>query len=197
MLVFGYDLSKAPWSMVAYIVASAIALVYGTNYVNSMNNIRGIVFGIGAFLVFLYFGIKWFGAPIVSTTSWPPQINMCPDYLTYISGFTSTSRESKAITGGCVDMLGVGTGLNPLSVVTSDTARALSGATATPTAANIFQYTSADLKGADKATLTEICARCQYLGITWEGVYDGDTCVGMASSAAKDAKLQRCLNSGV
>jgi len=195
MIIFGYDLTKAPWLMIAYILVSIVGLLYGTNYVLSMNQARGVIFGLGGFLVLAYFGIRWFGTRIPELKSWPPVINMCPDYLTYIT-VPSTTINSKTITKGCIDMLGVrsGEGANTLQKTEPSTAEAYKSGPTSPTALTIFEYTSADVKAATKASdLQAICARCQVAGVTWEGVYDGDSCVGVSTSANTQAAVEQCL----
>ena len=96
MIVFGLDLAKVNWYLVLYILVSIAGLVYGTNKVYSTGQVRGVLFAIGALIILVYFGLRWFGSRIDKPKNWPPVINMCPDYLTYVKGLR-----------GCVDMLGV------------------------------------------------------------------------------------------
>lgn len=195
MIIFGFDLAKAPWLMIAYILVSIVALFYGTSYVNSLNSVRGAVFGIGFFFVLAYFGIRWFGSRIPQLKSWPPVINMCPDYLTYVT-IPSTTINGKAVTKGCIDMLGVTTSstANAIKITNPSTAEQYKSGSQRPSALEIFEFTSADVKAATKpADLQAICARCQEAGLTWEGVYDGDACVGVSSSANARAAVEQCL----
>jgi hypothetical protein len=39
---------------------------------------------VGCLIVLVYFGLRWFGSRIEKPANWPPVINMCPDYLTYV-----------------------------------------------------------------------------------------------------------------
>jgi hypothetical protein len=195
MLIFGYDLTKLPWLTIGYILVNCVALFYATSYINSINQVRGVVFGIFAAMVLIYFGIKWFGTKIPALTSWPPVINMCPDYLTYIT-IPSTTVNGKRITTGCVDMLGVTTssGANAIKKTNASTAASFKSGGQVPRRDTIFEFTSADVKAAKKpADLKAICERCQDAGVTWEGVYDGDACVGVSSSANKQAAVEQCL----
>jgi hypothetical protein len=34
------------------------------------------------------------------------------------------------------------------------------------------------------ANMKEICTMCQAMGVTWEGVWDGDACLAISRSAA-------------
>jgi hypothetical protein len=139
-----------------------------------MGQTRGVIYAVGTFFVLLYFGLHWFNKKTKRTdTVWPPVINMCPDYLTYFE-----SGASK----GCVDMLGVSTN-GTLRKVTSIAAR---------TPQDTFQYTFNSIK--NKTTdINTICAECALKGLTWEGVYDGDSCVGAASSSALSDAVEQCL----
>jgi hypothetical protein len=38
-----------------------------------------------------------------------------------------------------------------------------------------------------------ICNRCQEAGVTWEGVYDGDVCVGISKHEKDKADRETCL----
>jgi len=196
MIIFGYDLAKAPWLMIGYIVVSIVGLLYGTSYINSINQIRAAVFGIFASLVLIYFGIRWFGSRIPQLTSWPPVINTCPDYLSYIT-IPSTTVNGKKITSGCIDMLGITNGLSgatAISKTSRSTASSFKSGNTAPTITQICEFTSADVKAAKTAAdLQAICARCKDLGITWEGVYDGDSCIGISSSANSRAAVEQCL----
>ena len=184
MIILGLDTSKVNWYLVAYVLASIVFLVYGTTKVHATGETRGVLFGIGTFFVFLYFGFRWFSNETSQKTNrWPPVINMCPDYLTYVPKL----GDSKS---GCVDMLGVTT--NGALLVTQQSSLASLASTNTQ---YVFPYTSADIKAAkDVTALQGICAACKTAGLTWEGVYDGDTCVGIASSsAAQKAAVEQCL----
>ena len=194
MIIFGFDLAKAPWLMIGYILVSIVALVYGTNYVNTQNSVRGIIFGIGFFLILMYFGIRWFGSRIPELKSWPPVINTCPDYLTYVTISPKPINE-RTVTSGCIDTLGVSSSKTAkrLQISTAEDYKSGSGADRA-TSLTMFEYTSADIKASTKSSeLKTICDRCSELGITWEGVYDGDACVGISSSANARAAVEQCL----
>jgi hypothetical protein len=196
MLIFGFDLAKAPWLMIGYILLSIISLIYGTTYVNSINQVRAVIFAIGFFLILLYFGIKWFGSTIPQLKSWPPVINMCPDYLTYITIPSTTVNGVANVKAGCIDMLGVTTSSSADAIQKTDssTAADFKAGTTTNISKKMFEYTSASVKKATTpAELQAICARCQQLGITWEGVYDGDACIGISSTANVQAAVEKCL----
>ena len=169
------DTSKVNWYLVAYVLLSILFLIHTTTKLYPMGQTRGVIYAIGTFFVLLYFGLHWFNKKNKRTdTVWPPVINMCPDYLTYFESGT---------TKGCVDMLGVSTNAGLGNVVTDIAAR---------TNQNTFPYTFNSIK--NKTTdINDICKACSDTGLTWEGVYDGDSCVGAASSSALSNAVEQCL----
>jgi len=208
MIILGIDTSKLNWYLILYVVLSIVFLGFGTNTVYSTGQVRGIIFGIGSALVLVYFGLKWFANPVVAATDWPPVINMCPDYLTYIPNINISSTPPAATAGtaataattqgGCVDMLGISSNGGFKKTTTS----ALPNLTITDNTSSgsiaykVFKYTYERVKSAisdgssNKGTATEpkgsaviqqICNACKDAGLTWEGVYDGSTCTALNS----------------
>lgn len=179
MILFGLDLAKVNWYLVLYILASIAGLVYGTNKVYSTGQVRGVLFAVGALIVLVYFGLRWFGSRINKPKSWPPVINMCPDYLTYIKGLP-----------GCVDMLGV-------TKASAGLLKSRPSELASIQRSNknkVFEFTSEDVRAAKSVSeLQIICNRCQEAGVTWEGVYDGDVCVGISKHEKDKADKETCL----
>lgn len=192
MIILGLDLAKVNWYLFAYVISSVVFLVYGTKEVYSTGQVRGVIFAIGTLLVLLYFGLHWFGTPRSTVNNWPPIINTCPDYLTYIPRTIKTSSGSTITVPGCVDMLGVtsGTSANSFIKVSPTEISGLDISMVT----KVFKYTSADIKAATTIdALQPICNACQAAGLTWEGVYDGDTCVGITKMEAQAAAIEKCL----
>jgi hypothetical protein len=179
MIIFGVDLAKINWYLVLYVLVSISVLVYGTNKVYSTGQVRGVLFAIGTLIVLVYFGLRWFGSRIDKPKNWPPVINMCPDYLTYV-------KELR----GCVDMLGVTKSSGGLVKTLPSDLKALTRANKN----KVFEYTSEDIRAAKNVDdLQTICNRCQAAGITWEGVYDGDVCVGISKHEKDAANKESCL----
>ena len=166
--------------MVIYVILSIFLVVYGTMKVYATGQIRAVIFAIGVVQVLVYFGLRWFGNSTKKSLRWPPVINMCPDYLTYVPALP-----------GCVDLLGVSKNGNLARSMPSDVP-----ALQITNTQKVFEYTSADIKSTqDASDLQAICDRCQNAGLTWEGVYDGDTCVGLSKVAAAVAAQETCLAS--
>jgi hypothetical protein len=182
MIIFGINFRTLNWGFILYTVVAIVGLVYGTKTVYEINETRGVVFAICAFFVLMYYGGRWFGVSKLSTSkNWPPVINMCPDYLTYVKRIS-----------GCVDMTGI----------TSKSAgliKTLPSEVATVQRTNsqkVFEFTSEDVRDAKNVdTLTKICDRCQTAGVTWEGVWDGDVCVGISKHEGDAARKERCVAS--
>jgi len=98
---------------------------------------------------------------------------MCPDYLTYVSSAP-----------GCVDMLGVSRSSSGITKTKqSEVASIRKG-----NMQKLFEYTSEDVAAAKTVEdLKQICDRCRSAGVTWEGVWDGQTlnlpCIPTADGA--------------
>lgn len=186
MIVFGLDLAKVNWYLVLYIIVSIAGLVYGTNKVYSTGQVRGVLFAIGALIVLVYFGLRWFGSRIDKPKNWPPVINMCPDYLTYVKSIPDGSVQKP----GCIDMLGVSKSASGIKKTEPSAINSLRHSETN----KVFSYTSTDVSNAKSvADLQAICDRCRDAGITWEGVYDGDVCVGIGKHEKDSQDKERCL----
>jgi hypothetical protein len=169
--IFGYDLKSINWKLVSYVLIAIAVMVIGTFYTYSPDALaRTILFAIGGSLVFYFFYLRWFGQQEGSPDFWPPSINTCPDYLTLVNVNNASGGGTR---GACVDYLGIAIGDNPLQ-------RAGPGDTLVAGSGKVFQYTSSDVAAARSAAeLTTICNECRNKGVTWEGVWDGDNCVGL------------------
>jgi len=183
MKIFGIDLiNDINWKLLAYVILSILFLVYGTKEIYPTRQTSGIIFAIGCFLVLLYFGLQWFAKPKQGPTKWPPSINTCPDYLTYNSTVS-----------GCVDFLGVTTasGANAIQKIKLSDIGTIASSTVLP---KVFKKTSADVAAASTdAELQAICDLCSNAGITWEGVWDGETCTAIKLKNKENERLKKCL----
>ena len=104
---------------------------------------------------------------------------MCPDYLTYIKGLP-----------GCVDMLGVTKAAAGLLKSRPSELSSIHRSNKN----KVFEFTSEDVRAAKSVSeLQMICNRCQEAGVTWEGVYDGDVCVGISKHEKDKADRETCL----
>jgi hypothetical protein len=70
----------------------------------SNRNVSGIVYLILAILIFIFFGLRWFGGYNNNNIEqWPPIINACPDYLTKYN----RKQSDNTIKAVCIDTVGV------------------------------------------------------------------------------------------
>lgn len=161
------------WLLIVYCILSIGFVTYSTNKLYPLGSLRAILFAIGSILILIFFGIRWFSSAPLSK-NWPPTINMCPDYLTFIPSVPGASSVSGGV---CVDLLGVTKSSSGLSLVNPSTLSSLSPTDLT----KVFQYTAEDVTAAQgkTSTIQKICNRCQQAGITWEGIFDGDVCQGL------------------
>jgi hypothetical protein len=186
LAIGGFDLFKVHWFHVLYVLLAIAVTVMGTQQLYTTGTGRAVIFAIGATLTFVFFNSRWFGNQERPSSRWPPTINMCPDYLTFIPVISGLRNANG---GGCVDMLGVTSKSSGLARTNKVDLPGLSAASTN----QVFEYTSADVAAA-KTTgdLQSICSRCSIAGLTWEGVYDGDSCLGVTVLAAQKKVAAKC-----
>jgi hypothetical protein len=153
------------YSFILYIFLS-VAIIWGgaVALIQSERSIGGFLFVIGAILVLVYYGLRWFSgvslkATQVSYTSWPPVINLCPDFLTMHKRVVGGKSENV-----CVDLVGVSKGgiqrmVDPNNVSND----------------NFVFRLYENLSGTQR--LRRLCQECKDKKVTWEGVYDGANCI--------------------
>ena len=207
IVIGGINLNTINYSYVVYVIFSVVLVAGGTFALYSSANLgRTVIYAIGVSLIMLFFGMRWFGNIPSASKLWPPTINMCPDYLTYIS-------ES-----GCVDTLGVSNNGGLTKTEASDISAgnignnkkfgveenntftpytsasvmgtpAVSGVVGVPAVGTvgtpgyvpaIAAVTARAAVPATAATVQAICDACRLKGLTWEGVWDGDTCLALS-----------------
>jgi len=112
-------------------------------------------------LIFVFYGMRWFSGSTMAGPAagykgaWPPQISVCPDYLTYYESGTGSSK-----TTGCYNATGAMIG-------------SLTSGTSTTTAAQFNQTYNSK---ATPARLTELCNKAKEKSLTWEGITNGESC---------------------
>jgi hypothetical protein len=185
LIFLGVNLKTLNWQFWLYVVLSILAVIGAAMKLYPMGMPRTVIVVIGIVLVTIFYAYRWFGDSGLGSSSWPPTVNMCPDYLTYVPKLPGTQS-----THGCVDMLGVSKNGNLQKTLPSD----LSSSSAI--ASNkVITVTSTDVTNATTEQQAQsICNICQRAGITWEGVYDGDVCLAISVVKAKaaDAAAGKC-----
>ena len=147
-----------------YVVASIVLIAGGTfRYVRSGAYITAGIYFIGLLIIVIYYGIAWYKPSGVSTSkpeggAWPPVLNTCPDFLSlYKMGETNV----------CIDTIGIA-GAGGISQWTDPVQTD-----------EKFQFNLHIGKvAADR--VTALCDECKNKKVTWEGVWDGSSCMNGA-----------------
>lgn len=153
------------YALIVYTLFALGIALGGTSMLNQgERTYSAFMFLVASIVIFTYYGIRWFGdsdalktSPYTSK-SWPPVINMCPDFLTLYQ--RQVGNQNEAV---CVDMVGVSSGISKF--------------TQAENAFNdqyIFQLFP-NLTG--DARIKALCEQCASKKLTWEGVYDGTSCI--------------------
>ncbi len=162
------------YKLAAYIMLSAAIGIYGVMFFfKSQKTIAAVLYLILSILIFLFFGLRWFGDKASSNApkSWPPIINSCPDYLT---AYTRTVNGQKIPT--CIDLLGVSTGSYGSNGVVRKWDSSMS-ITNPPTSDEYYfdpRMPTATVAG--ESPYQQLCTRTKLAGLTWEGICDGENC---------------------
>ena len=177
LIFLGVNLKTLNWAFWLYVILSILGIIAAAMKLYPMGLPRTVIVTIGAVLVAIFYGYRWFGNKGQDSSTWPPTVNMCPDFLTYVPRLPGSNSP------GCVDMLGVSKNGGLQKTIPSDLSAG------TPISSNkVIAVTSNDIKTATTTQqLQSICNICNRAGITWEGIYDGDVCVGVAKINAKQA----------
>ena len=153
-----------------YIVFAIVLIGGGTSVLfTSSRSISAVLFLGGALAIFSIFGIRWFGSDkslfSQAPVSWPPVINTCPDYLMYYK----RKRSDGSYEDTCVDKLGVSKN-GSLKVIPGD---------GNINDGNDEYFFSLTTKSSDSTKKKqELCMRAIQYGLTWEGITNGESCIG-------------------
>jgi len=163
--------------LIGFIAVAFMVTVGGAYQLNSSNQTYGaVLFFIGALILFIVYGLRWFGdSPLFTTTPgpWPPVINSCPDYLTYYKRTVGGVQKDT-----CIDTIGVSKDNSLLSTFPKGGV--------IPDADHYYL----DLSGlsSDPATKnTQMCNAAMNQKVTWEGVSNGESCVSPLAPGASGA----------
>jgi hypothetical protein len=151
---------------ILYILFSVVIGLGGTySLIQSDRTLGAFLYFVGAVLVLTFYGLRWFTSDALKISryeskSWPPIVNVCPDFLSvYERPIAGTTRKEKI----CVDLIGVSeAGIQKLvdpANVTND---------------NFVFKLHMEKKGPER--MKALCQECKLKKVTWEGVYDGVSC---------------------
>jgi hypothetical protein len=157
-----------------YIIVAIFAVGGGTFTLYKMNqSIAALLFFVASILIFITYGLKWFskGSPFSKTpVSWPTTINTCPDYLVYYGRVMPDGSKQDT----CIDTIGVSKN-GALKVFPS------SGTEPTD---NSYYFSLATKSSDPAAKNAELCQNAIAMGLTWEGITNGESCITPAGPVA-------------
>ena len=144
-----------------FIFLSTIVSVGGAFYFVKTHQVAGAgIYFVCIVLAMIFFGMRWFNTSgnQVATGSWPPVINVCPDFL---SLYTLADTNEQV----CIDTIGIAPsgGISKWTDTTNTDEKYL------------FHLMTSTTAGADRAT--GLCQQCLDKKVTWEGVFDGSICL--------------------
>ena len=172
------------YALIAYILLSFVIGVGGTYQIIQLQRpIAATLYLIGALLVLVFFGLRWFTGEsfklgTMKGDRWPPVINLCPDFLTLYERTKDGVKEKV-----CVDLIGIAPagGIRKLISPEQTTGQNADG--------YIFKL-FANLSG--KKRTDALCNECKNKKVTWEGIYDGSTCVVTGLAPGGDEESSEC-----
>ena len=153
--------------LVIYIIVSIGLVTMGTMKLYGMDQTLGaVIYCVGVGIICFVYGLRWFGPnALLSQTPvpWPPTINRCPDYLTYFAHKNGAVYEDT-----CIDLMGVAK--SGLSVFPSN---------APPEGQSDpkYYFPLATTSNDPAAKNSELCYRASLMGLTWEGITNGESCI--------------------
>jgi hypothetical protein len=174
------------FAFILYILFSLVSGLGGTYYlIESERTLAGFLYFVGAALILTFYGLRWFSGDALKVTryeskSWPPFVNMCPDFLSvYERPLAGSSKKEKI----CVDLVGVSeNGIQKLT----DPAQAIND--------NYAFRLFMDKKGTER--MKALCQECKLKKVTWEGVYDGVACTATGAvpnaDGTTDSTSEKC-----
>lgn len=143
------------------IAACSTAPVY---FYNRSKYFAGFISLVLFILIFVFFGMRWFSGSEMAGPGagykgvWPPQIAVCPDYLTYYKSGT---------TEGCYNATGSTLG-NLTSLSAAPTGQDIT--TATKSFNNVY---TPSMK---RDQLKPLCDAAKTAQLSWEGITDSESC---------------------
>jgi hypothetical protein len=153
------DFSFLVYIFLAFVIASGGAYALSS----TGRTIAAIIFFVGIIAIEAYFGTRWFQGDkerkeTAAITAWPPAINSCPDFLSLykVDGVSY-----------CVDTIG--------AAPAGGIAKWSEGASFAERPDYFFQLFT-EQNGEQR--VKSLCNECQVKKVTWEGVWDGATCLG-------------------
>lgn len=160
----------------AIFVVSALIVVAGGTYklTNLEYSIAAFLFFICGSGLFILYGLRWFASENSifsdSPVSWPPSMNTCPDFLTYYDRVKPDGSKQKT----CIDRVGVSQkGVLKVFPPTGDAP-----------AGDDYYFSLTTTAPDGEGKKNELCQRAISMGLTWEGISNGEGCVRSSTATA-------------
>jgi hypothetical protein len=172
------------YALIAYILFSFVVGVGGTYQIIQLQRpIAATLYLIGALLVLVFFGLRWFTGETfklgtLKTDRWPPVVNLCPDFLTLYERTRNGVKEKV-----CVDLIGIAPAGGIRKLISPEQTV---GQNADAYVFNLFT----NLSG--RRRTNALCTECRTKKVTWEGIYDGSTCVVTGLAPGSDEESSEC-----
>ena len=168
-------------SFIFYLFAAFI-IIPGTFFLLVMFSkaTAGLIAAVGMLILFILFGIQFYNQDgtykqqAVSTGSWPPYINYCPDYLSLYKNGTGTNAELICVDTVNVAKTNTGNAIQYFNPNTMTTASEGQTFHLYLTEAQLTAYKNDPAnagKPFDRKSI--MIEQCQNKIVTWEGIYDG------------------------
>jgi hypothetical protein len=153
--------------LVIFVVSALIVVAGGTYKLTNMEySIAAFIFFICGSGLFVLYGLRWFASESSifadSPVSWPPSINSCPDFLTYYD----RTKPDGTVQKTCIDRIGVSR---------NGTLKSFP-ATGDAPASDDYYFSLTTTAADGEAKNNELCQRAISMGLTWEGITNGEGC---------------------
>lgn len=153
------------YSFIAYILVVIIVCLGTFSSLNNSDRLWAAILTLVLFvLIFTFYGMRWFRdttSVFSYTGSWPPIINMCPDYLVY---FKRGNQDT------CVDLIGVNRSNGGLKRWAKE------DTPANPPGDSSKYFPFVYKPGMTDKELANLCRKTMDAGLTWEGITNGESC---------------------
>ena len=164
--------------LVIYVIVALIVVAYGSYQVKEFyGGLGAVIYFAGSLYVCFIYGMRWFGSDKDELATWPPTINSCPDYLTLFPRKNADGTVEQT----CVDTIGISK-QGILKMFPKD------GATNPPS--DPTYYFSLTTTTANKNK--EYCDRAIGMGLTWEGITNGESCMTSNGQPGSNPSAASC-----
>ena len=173
------------YSFIAFIFVCLVIWITAVVKLSKMPRaVSSIIVAVLFLLIFIFYGQRWFYGPAINNDpngTWPPIINMCPDYLLY---FKRNGVDT------CIDMSGINrSGGSRKSWTQDDNFQ-------NPSTDNAKYFPYVYKPGMTDGAIKNLCTQAMAVGLTWEGITNGESCTYYNSGALATASDSKNCGAG-